>query len=537
MPSDVQFLGREEKAKATLERIVLGIESGQAPVVGQIVEIIKEISGKSDRMSVNDLAETISRDSTMISRIIALATTLGYNPCGIEISSIHQAISVIGFDRIRTLAVAVLLIDSAESKKAGETLRELSGLALSSGLFASEMCRQGGNVDPDLVFLCGVLRNYGQILLATLMPGEYALVVEMSGYPAKDDAFQSVFGLTPLDLGRELLGQMKLPDVILNSLRPVPQLTGGKASNPVIALAELGLRLAEMVSSSNVTLENYGFLIHQMSAGFGEDISLSENSSKELLRDVAARMTAFCARGDISRNSLKLFQRMESLASGLPLPPPFRPARKGERGGLIPAQGAVNPVPGTAASNLSRSAGLLDVATESLSLLVRKSPADQRHIFDLLLRVLQDALRLESCLLFLKERSGTRFLLNQGDGPILRDVQQSLALDPVQRDVFTVPLTRGEDVFIENPDDPKIQRFVPEWLRRPGKTRPFILLPIKDRAGPFALICGTSADTNAFAVVEQVFGSLRRIRAEVSLLGPQLREPPSQNPSQPPRRS
>ena len=61
-------------------------------------------------MSVTDLAETISRDSTTMTRIIAIAGSLGYNPNGNEITSIHQAIGQIGFERIRVLAVSLLLL-------------------------------------------------------------------------------------------------------------------------------------------------------------------------------------------------------------------------------------------------------------------------------------------------------------------------------------------------------------------------------------------------------------------------------------------
>ena len=86
----------QRRANNTLAIIKAGIESGQAPLVSQIVQVIRDLSGRADQMSVTELAETISRDPTTMSRIISIAGSLGYNPNGLKGTAIHQAIALIG---------------------------------------------------------------------------------------------------------------------------------------------------------------------------------------------------------------------------------------------------------------------------------------------------------------------------------------------------------------------------------------------------------------------------------------------------------
>ena len=164
----------KEKGKLTYSQICAGMESRQVPMVSQILRIINDISGRAESLSVNDLAEFIGSEPTTLGRIISIASSVGYNSSGMEITSVHHAISVIGFDRIRTLAVSILLFESAQSEGMAATNRELAGEALVSGLMAAEVCRRGVSADPEVAFICGVMREYGRMLAATFLPKEYA---------------------------------------------------------------------------------------------------------------------------------------------------------------------------------------------------------------------------------------------------------------------------------------------------------------------------------------------------------------------------
>jgi len=204
-------------AQLTLGRINSGMDANRMPMVGQILRIIGDISGNAERMSVGDLVEFINAEPTIVGRIVTIASSVSYNTGNIEINSIHHAVSLIGFDQVRTLAISILLLEGAHSEGVAQTNRELAATSLIGGLVAAEICRHTGPSNRDMAFICGALRNYGRMLAATFMPDEYAATLP-SGRSDTGESFRSVFALTPLELGREIMRGRLLPKSILNTL-------------------------------------------------------------------------------------------------------------------------------------------------------------------------------------------------------------------------------------------------------------------------------------------------------------------------------
>lgn len=521
----VDLAESQGRASATLAKVKAGIESGQAPLITQIVQVIRDLSGKADEMSVAELAETISRDSTTMTRIISIAGSLGYNPNGTEVTSIQQAIGLIGFERIRILAVSLLLIGNSDQKNSIETNREIGGLALSSGLFAAEMCRRGVPVDPDLAFLCSALRSYGRMLMATFMAEDYSRAVEMAKHGTSDMAFEATFGMSPLALGRELLASMNLPPIILNSLKLLqPKVAKQAAASPsanLISVAEFGLRVAEAISSPELSADNFNSRMESISEDYGDQFKLTKASVKALVQNVSGELDSFTARAGGSRDPVVIFQRLDALATGQPLPPAYVfKAPSPDLANAAPDSDAQRPAPANRNAMAER---LLGAATNELTRLIDSENPDIRQIFNLLLGTLQKALQLSSCIIFIKEKGGTRFHVGYGIGTLL-PVIRAVVLDPAEKNIFALPLKRGEDVLIQNPDDEKMRSFVPEWLRQPGQVLPFFLLPIKDERCSFALVCATSTSSESFSLVSRFSAELRRIRTQLSRIGPLLTE-------------
>jgi HD-like signal output (HDOD) protein len=515
----------QAKASATLAQVRMGIDSGSVPLVSQIVKIIRDISGKADTMSVHDLADSISCDPATMSRIIAIASTLGYNPSGVQITSIHHAISIVGFERVRNVAVSILLLEHAQSQFTAEVNREQAGVALASGMMASEMCRRGLSIEPGTAFVCSALRSYGRMLMATFLEKDYATVIAMNGAKVSDEVFKATFGLTPLDLGRELLTSQQLPPIILDTLITVPMNVREEASkNPselLSCVAEFGSRMAEILQSPDLTSENFSWRIEALSREYDRSFYVSKDEAKSLVKEVFAALQHIGSKGGVSLNSIHLLKRINSLANGLPLPPVFKPVPKTATGGPAPVPGTYTTAP-VKATDPAKTSALLDATTLGIDELLKAPQPDLRRIFEYLLKSLHEALHFNSGLVYLNDPKEGSFRLVCGAGPLFDGTRSSVILDPAKRDIFCVPLKRGEDVLIQNPEEPSISPFVPPWLRQPGCVLPVLLLPIRGADGPFALVCATTTGLSSFALVEQVASQLRRLRARLYPLGGKL---------------
>jgi hypothetical protein len=317
---EIDNLVPEASAQFTLGRVSAGMSSNMVPMIGQILRIIRDISGKSDRMSVADLVEFINGEPTIMARIMVIAGSVGYNSGGIEISSLSQAISLIGFDRVRTLAISILLLESANSEFSSTVNRELAGTSLISGLVAAEMCRRKVTADAELAFICGALRNYGRMLAATFLPKEYAQATAANSPLRPEASFRAHFGLSALELGRQVMTNLQLPKPIVNTLIELsPQdrrFCSGSATEALTGAADFGLRFAEMLLAPDLDHTNHERRLESLSREYDVDFFLTRDEVRELLEYLLGMLDSFRGRAGSYMGSVTMFRRLERLAAG-----------------------------------------------------------------------------------------------------------------------------------------------------------------------------------------------------------------------------
>jgi HD-like signal output (HDOD) protein len=319
-------------AQLTVGRINAALDSSKVPMVGQILRIIRDISGKSDRMSVGDLVEFINGEPTIMGQVVTIASTVGYNASGIEINSIHHAISLIGFERVRTLAISILLLESAHSESATAANRELAGTCLIGGLAAAEICRRGVFFEPELGFICGALRNYGRMLAATFMPLEYAQATRPPQRFGPEESFASVFGSTPIELGRQIMTHLDLPKSILNTLVRLSsedrRHCSVTATSALTGAADFGLRFAELLQTPGLDHHNVEQRVEALSREYDVDFHLSRDDVRQLLRHLVGVLECFRSRAGSYVGSVTTFRRLQSLAAERVLPVAVAAAEK-----------------------------------------------------------------------------------------------------------------------------------------------------------------------------------------------------------------
>lgn len=513
------------KAQNTLQRVRAGLEAqNQLPLVGQIVRLIKDISGKADKMSVDELVDVISAEPTTLGRIMAIASSMAYNPGGGEITSLHHAISAIGFERVRHLAISILLLENAQSEFTAEANRELAGTSLISGMLAAEMGRRTLPVDPDMAFLCAALRSYGRMLIATFMSEDYARVMRLAAEGPTDDTFRDFFGLTPVELGHELLASQQLPRLILDSLvnlSPEARKQAGESPSAfLVAAADFSLRLADILQSSALTQENFHAQVETLSRQYDPAFLLTEETVQQMMERIVLNLVSFSTRSGISLHSVVLFRRLECLANGQSVPPPFRSA------GRTNAPAVPPPPPDEPSPKLPerdeltlRVAKSLDTCIDTVTVLVREPHPDLGRIFESMLQALHRTLGLSSCLVFVKHRQSGLFRVTRGIGPLFQFARDTVAVDPTLDNIFSEAIKESRDILIRDPNEPALGNLVPGWLSGAGQNMPLLLLPIKNPAGVFALVCATCSHVKSYELAEKLQPELLRLRRQIALVG------------------
>ena|GEM_PF-676325 len=308
-------------AEKTIKHVSSQLETGEAAGLSEIVELIQRLSTNAFETSVGELATSIGKDVVVTAKVIAAANTMGYNPLGVPVSTITQAIHVIGFNKIRQLAVSLLLVENANRRLGPNEKREIAALALCSGLMAEQLMAERGTCSPEHAFICASLRNYGRLLMTTFMIDDYRRAKELShGTVSEDEAFRNIFGLTPLELGHHLLKSANLPDPILQSLRNVPaEAIKDAAEKPdlqLLALADLSVKACELALRSDVSAQEFSFRAAALASRGGKVFGLDASALLSALGTTGQQLSEFANTFGLSALSDQFAPRMRARAAG-----------------------------------------------------------------------------------------------------------------------------------------------------------------------------------------------------------------------------
>lgn len=525
-------------ATQTIARIQQALRTREAASLPEIIRLIEELSSRAFSISVQELADLIGRDTIVTAKVIKAANTFGYNPCGIAVTTVSGAIQVVGFNKVRNLALSMLLLENANHPGHSDAQRESAALALCSGLLAQTIGGARADQDAEQAFVFGCLRNYGRLLLTTHLADDWLKVQQRAPTESEPEACRRVFGLTALELTQQMFDASRLPKPILRCLQDLSsQQLAVASANPedhLAAVTQFAFGLSALVMSPRLGAAEFTKQSEKLCTTFQHRIPLPTDGVKMLVNAVDQSLRAFQRTYGAQAVGQGVLQCVSARAAPVPSAPEFptelfgSTAAPAATAAAAPTpEAAPPPTTATPAPAAGEPAALpapvaIDgaaVLTETLlqlSELMAANPVDVRLMETIALTSLKTALRLRDCLWF--SRAGTSGALGAraGFGELLAAVKDRPLLSPERRDVFGICLVRREDVLIRDTTDAKLRPFLPEWLMSSGAIGSFILLPLQDSHGVFAMILGTRAPGDTLQPSPRELQLLKAIRQHLT---------------------
>ena len=189
------------EAAAFLEEIL--VEAGMVSSdQSQFGRIMAEIS--SPDASVPRLERLLVRDQALSVRVLRLANSASFG-LSRSVTSLHSAITVVGFTSIRTLTMA--------SAMAWDRVPERwSEFSLLHAYAAESVAWQMGAPRQE-AFSAGLLSDLGRSLLYKVTQGQYELLSDLAEHPDSLPALEySAYGLTHQHITREAFARWRFPD-------------------------------------------------------------------------------------------------------------------------------------------------------------------------------------------------------------------------------------------------------------------------------------------------------------------------------------
>lgn len=498
-----------------------------------VVRILK--TADSDRESLADLTQEILKDVALTQKLLRLVNSVQFARSGQgTIGTISRAVSLVGFNTVRNLALSLVLLDQMQDKTHAQQMKEEFVRALVAGAVASEI-----SPDPrerEAAFLCAVFQGLGRMLVCFYFQqeaDEIRRLLSMPGAPGGDEAEQAVsaqvLGLGYEDLAVGVARSWGLPDTLQRGMRrPVGQMPARALEDPAERLRWVAALAGDVAAVT---------------------VAADPASLPDSLREVARRHAVLAKGGadalaraahEARRRTSQLAQAMElrlevDSATAIWLEPEAPPAQdapepaapltveqlrdsyaqaraeraRGDRRADAPP---VSPAPSAPAPAPSAS----EMLSAGVQEIVDAMAGSGMRLDDILRMVMETMLRglgFRRVVFCLRDNQTNvlqgRFGLGEGQAAAVRALRVPLG---TQGDLFSAVCLRGGDLLVADTTSPRELQRLPAWYRQNFEAGAFVLLPLMRNDKPFALLYADHAQPGGIVLDDRGFALLRTLR-------------------------
>ena len=208
----------DKKKSALLWQKILS-EAENLPVLPAVVnKVLEEIDSPHSNPKV--FQDIISRDPVLTAKVLKMSNSAYYGYSR-EIDTISEAVIILGLDTLKSLAIAASAYKLLNQPFEGYGLSKggLWSHSLATAIAARVIAKSLNHQDTEKCFVAGLLHDIGKILLDKFL-GDYTddiLTLVKMREISFDVAESQVLGFNHCDVGAELAGYWKLPNIFVET--------------------------------------------------------------------------------------------------------------------------------------------------------------------------------------------------------------------------------------------------------------------------------------------------------------------------------
>ena len=204
------------------------------PSFSQHVQAILAKVDEED-VSARELTRLIIRDYSL--SLVLLRRANAYNFSGRQILSVTHAVAMLGTEAVRHLAAGLLIFEHFHNKPAA--VRELITLSMLTAGHVQQIARRVPDVQPEEAYLCGMIRNLGEVLAAYYLPQEYARILKVADERKRQlsAASEEVLQFSFEDLGEAVARYWGMPERAVECQHAAAPTRGTRHSSDLLLAA------------------------------------------------------------------------------------------------------------------------------------------------------------------------------------------------------------------------------------------------------------------------------------------------------------
>jgi HD-like signal output (HDOD) protein len=227
------------------------LNAGDAFVLPEAVMKIKQLID-DDATSVDDIADVINYDPAIMLQVLKISNSALYNFSS-TITTVAKSIQVIGTRSIYDLVLAYGVANAFKSVATDVVdLDKFWEQSVSCALLCKYFAEELGLKEPEKMFVCGLLHNIGELIVAQLNPEVAKKCASISSESSPLILQKKHLGFTYVDVSSELLKLWGIPEDI-SQIVSVTHVSEHSAKSK----EEKIMQLAYLLALNNVHSEQY----------------------------------------------------------------------------------------------------------------------------------------------------------------------------------------------------------------------------------------------------------------------------------------
>lgn len=250
---------------------------------GVVLELLTSM-GQED-VNITAVANKIEQDQALAARVLRLANSSFYGMVK-QVSTIHEAITILGFRTVRSIATTAALIGSFK----GEGAASFDAMPFWRHAIAAAVCARALashlNINPELAYTAGLLHDLGRLVLVTQFEDHYEATMR---YRAHHDcqlleAEQAVLGIDHARVGEVLMQHWKFPENMQQALAHHHSPLAGH--DPLLTLIVIA---ADAIAHALDLSGDEADLVPSVTVGLWTQLGLNEHTLFDVLQQTEAQ--------------------------------------------------------------------------------------------------------------------------------------------------------------------------------------------------------------------------------------------------------
>ena len=237
-------------ARSHLGEIFAGMNLSELPAMSAHVHELISLT-HSSHSAAYELSKVVLKDYSLTNKVLQVVNS-AYYALEKPVTSISRAVTILGFDAVRDLAMAIAIFeDFIRSGVEKEGISKLLARSFLSAIEAREIVsRKKLPFSPEESFICALLHNLGRIIVCVYLPDRYSQIEKLvaRGTDSEEAESEVLEGLKFTQVGQEVARFWNLGDSVIASMVAKPPLPRSR-NDLVGCLASIAAMSNQMISA------------------------------------------------------------------------------------------------------------------------------------------------------------------------------------------------------------------------------------------------------------------------------------------------